>query len=190
MKGTSKSSSLFDNNPSLRALKDKTRAWLSQKQQQGYPKEPDTCDWVEDLLLRRLVRFQSHGTTTPEPDVTLWNAALRAMAKCSPYNDKGPERAQALFYQIPCPDSASLANVLHAWAKSSSKRGPEAAARAQELFDENISLANTVCSNICIPAWGQAGRPEQAEELLWRVLTKHQQQDASKNHPSIQPDHD
>jgi pentatricopeptide repeat protein len=148
-----------------------------------------TCEEAETLLMRRLEQ-------TEAPDVQLFNSCLHVYAKCSPYNDAAPDRAEALLQQMMTkyrvqPDTSSFSSVLHAWAGSPK---PAAAERAEAILEHMISVSddeevqvNATCFNVCIDAWAKAKRPQKAESLLRRMFQLHRQQDQGHHFHSIQP---
>jgi pentatricopeptide repeat protein len=132
-----------------------------------------TCNDTEALLMRRLEQ-------TKAPDAQLFNSCLHVYAKCSPYNDTAPDRAEALLqqmikYKVQL-DSSSFSSVLHAWAGSPK---PGAAERAEAILEHMIVSkevqVNATCFNVCIDAWAKAKRPQKAETLLRRMFQLHQQ---------------
>ena len=133
------------------------------------PDTPGTFDLAEQLMNQRL------ETNDLIPvDIHVWNSYLAVLAKCSPYEYNAPERAEQVVREVmTCEvDAHSWGRVLHAWAKSGR---PEAAARAQVILDlllKEENMANTVMFNTCIDAWGQAGKGEEAEQLLQRMLSQ------------------
>jgi hypothetical protein len=121
----------------------------------NYPDHPTTCDDVFVLLNRR------RGHNDQDLDLQFYNACLRVLAKCRPYDDNAPDRAEKLFQEmstVMSPDSASFVSIMHAWASS---RLPGSAERAQAILENMIessqhnSKLDSSCFNVCIDGYGQ-----------------------------------
>jgi pentatricopeptide repeat protein len=53
----------------------------------------------------------------------------------------------------------------------------------QQMIQNHYELVNTICFNICIEAYAKLGRPDKAEEILWKMqklYQQNQQQDISE----------
>jgi pentatricopeptide repeat protein len=186
-----------------------------------HPDHTETMNRVEDLLHERLclaavaASRPAQGNVrrvVPLPDLVVWNACLHVLAKCSPYEEKAPERVEALFRRItalpnnksdghggggglPRADEKSYAARLHVWAKSGRR---EAGERAQAILDEMIDkekMHNRICFNLCITAWARSGHPVQAEKVLWSMMEYHHDSCKDQNNGStpasteMRPDH-
>ena len=158
------------------------------------PTNPTIPDTIQRLLHQRLEQ-----STAPPPGLLFYNACLNALAKCSPYHEEAPQRAETIFQNITLcpPDTACFVSLMHAWASSPLPRSAE---RAQAILDQMIKSSfsqqqqqqqqqlhiNPRCFNVCLDGWAKAGKPDKAEELLWRMMM-YQGNNHNNNNSLVKP---
>jgi pentatricopeptide repeat protein len=145
----------------------------------NYPMNSTTCDDV-------LVLLNCRREHKDHPKLQFYNSCLHVLAKCSPYHEDAPERAEALFKYMSTtvnPNTASFISLMHAWASSKLRGSAERAdAILDKMIDSHQESLDSRCFNVCINGWAKAGSPKKAEDLLWRMHGMYQE-----GNPNVQP---
>jgi pentatricopeptide repeat protein len=149
------------------------------------PNIDHTLEVVQDLLTQCCQHAEKRGRI---PDLVCWNAALHAIAKCSPYNPKAPELVEDFIQGLPhSPTVRTWTAALYAWARCTQEEG--APSRAQSILDHlvNEGQATTVAFNLCIDAWSKHGQPAHAEATLHSLLQEYEQATTPTAREALRP---